>query len=376
MKNHIFFIALSISLLFPFRISAEVRILSPDRWKPDIIGSWNCENSGLSYTNTVYGDTYYNPNWQDMSKASNIESASIVRYFNLKPNYKRGWTFSMTITNLNAEKGHLYYNKNFPNKKQSSDQIYWGLRIGYIADGKSRETIIWIYRSSSQNPYISSDFIGYNVDNYGWRRSDIYYPECFPSKAPTFEIKTGSYSDGDHTYIKWGNLSITDLPVYIEELKYIVVNVGTQAKIQIGKPSAYADACGYANRRDASDLISQDRFREAIAKLYQKDENYYEKPAYNLAYCYLMVGEYDNAVKICNALIKYNGETLQKAYIVRGLAKEGKEEYLEALEDYKHGGESAIELYSRLYSTIYNVSNRQKSQHSSQQINKKPQLTR
>lgn len=374
MKNHIFFIALSISLLFSVVISAEVRILSPESWKPDITGSWNCENSGLSYTNTVYGDTYYNPNWQDMSKAGNIESLSVFRYFYLKPDYKRSWTFSMTITNLNAEKGYLYYNKNFPNKKQSSDQIYWGICIGYVADGKSRETKIWI-KSSEQNSY-AHNFISYNVDNYGWKRSDIYYPECLPSKAPVFEIRTGSYSSGDHTYLEWGNLSITDFPVYIEELRYIVVNVGTQSKIQIGKPSAYADSREYANRRDASDLISQDKFREAIAKLYKDNEVYYEKPAYNLAYCYLMVGEYDNAVKICNALIKYNGETLQKAYIVRGLAKEGKEEYLEALEDYKHGGEAAIELYNRLYDIVYNVPNRQKSQHSSQQINKKPQLTR
>lgn len=89
-----------------------------------------------------------------------------------------------------------------------------------------------------------------------------------------------------------------------------------------------------------------------------------------------MVGEYDSAIKMCDALIKYNGEKLQEAYTIRGLAKESKEEYLEALEDYKHGGEAAIELYNRLYDTIYNVPNRQKSQHSSQQINKKPQLTR
>ena len=37
--------------------------------------------------------------------------------------------------------------------------------------------------------------------------------------------------------------------------------------------------------------------------------------------------------------MKYNGETLNGAYTMRGMAKEGKEDYLAALDDFQKAGE-------------------------------------
>ena len=67
------------------------------------------------------------------------------------------------------------------------------------------------------------------------------------------------------------------------------------------------------------------------------------------------------------------------------MAKESKEQYLEALDDYQKAGEVASEFYNRLYNAIY-YSNRQQQQEPSQQQqrqqsnrpanNVKPQLTK
>ena len=112
----------------------------------------------------------------------------------------------------------------------------------------------------------SGECIFYDVDNSGWRKTNYYiasYPSCSPSEAPTFEILT--YSSGA-TYLKWGRWDITNFPVYMEELTYIQVLVGTQAKIQIGKPHAFG--AYIANSiYDASDLIQQEKFAAAKQKL-------------------------------------------------------------------------------------------------------------
>ena len=366
-------------------LHAEIKIQSTQAWMPTITGSWT-NSEGLSYNNTVYGDTYYNSGWQNFSGSSNIECKSIYRYFYLKPESKRNWTFSMTLTNLNAEKGYSYYANSNPNLKQTSDQIYWGFQIGYKENGNSRTSSIWIKRSHYTPPkpgvyesIYNGMLISYCVDNVGWKESSEYYPSCSPNSAPSFRIESNTYG---RTYLKWGNLSITDFPVYMEELTYIKILVGTQAKVQIGKPSAYGAGVNANQIYDASDLIGQENYIAVKQKLYKSNETYYEKPAYNLAWCYLMLGEYDKTISMCNALIKYNGETLNGAYTMRGMAKEGKEDYLAALDDYQKAGEIASELYSRLYNAIYH-SNRQQQpsqqqrQHTAKPANNgKPQLTK
>lgn len=366
---------------------AEVKILSTSAWSPTITGTWT-NSEGLSYNNTVYGDTYYNAGWQDMSKRASIQTKSVYRYFYLRPDTKRNWTFSMPILNLNAEKGYSYYASSNPSKKQSSDQIFWGISIGYKENGVSRTSTVWIKRSNYTPPaygayesIYNGMLISYSVDNGGWKESSEYYPSCSPSNAPSFRIESNTYG---HTYVKWGNLSITDFPVYMEELTYIMVLVGTQAKIQIGKPSAYGAGVNTNNIYTASDLIEQENYAAAKQKLYKSNESYYEQPALNLAWCYFMLGEYDNAINICNALVKYNGETINAAYMVRGMSKESKEQYLEALDDYQKAGDVASEYYNRLYNTIYRSNRHQQQpfqQQQRQQSNRpanngKPQLTK
>lgn len=369
-------------IVFLCAMHAEITIQSTSAWSPTITGSWT-NSKGLSYENTVYGDTYYNADWQDMSKQASIETKSVYRYFYLKPDTKRNWTFSMSLTNLNAEKGYSYYAKANPSKKQSSDQIYWGIQIGYKENGISRTSNIWIKRSDYTPPtygayesIYNGMLISYNVDNGGWKESSEYYPSCSPNSAPLFRIESNTYG---RTYLKWGNWSITDFPVYMEELTYIMIYVGTQAKVQIGKPSAYGAGVNTNHIYDASDLIEQENYIAAKQKLYKSNEIYYERPAYNLAWCYLMLGEYDNTIRVCDALIKYNGETLSAAYTIRGLAKEGKEDYLSALDDYQKAGTIASEFYSRLYNDIYG-SNRQQQQQRKQTTrpanNGKPKLTK
>lgn len=367
---------------FLCNVYAEIKILSTSAWSPTITGSWK-NSGGLEYSNTVYGDSYYNADWQDMSKQSSIQVKTVYRTFNLRPDSKRNWTFSMPISNLNAEKGYSYSSKNNPKKKQSSDQIYWAIRIGYKENGVSRTSTIWIKRSQYTPPtygvyesIYNGRLIQYCIDNEGWKESSEYYPSCSPKDAPSLRIETYSWGK---TYVKWGNWSITDFPVYMEELSYINISVGTQANILIGKPSAYGEGVNTNNIYDASDLIQQYNYTAAKQKLYRFDESYYEGPAYNLAWCYFMLNEYDNAIKMCNALVKYNGETLQRAYAVRGMAKEMKEDYLSALDDYKKAGEIAVEFYESLYDLIYRSNSnqqQQQQQHQRQQANKKPKLTK
>ena len=344
---------LLIVILFALSAHAEIKILSTQSWSPTISGSWNKE-SGLSYSNTVYGDTYYNPNWQDMSKSGNLESLSVTRYFYLRPNSKRTWTFSLPITNLNAEKGYSYWATSSPNKKQSSDQIYWAVVVGYKENGNSRTSKIWLkrsnreYYSSGYEAYGSAQYISYSIDNNGWKQSYTDYPSCSSSNSPTFKIESYSYG---HTYIKWGNFAITDFPVYMEELTYIQVLVGTQAKIQIGKPSAYGEGVNEKNIYVAADYMEQENYAMVKQKLYKSNGEYYERQAVNLAFAYAALEEIDKAIELCNALIKYNGESLQYAYFLRGSIKEYKGQKLDALDDYQHSGDQ--ESYNRLYNEIY-----------------------
>ena len=105
MKRYFIFL---VALLGICSIHAEVKILSTEAWTPSITGSWKSD-TGLLYSNSIYGDTYYNPDWQDMRKASDIQCKIITRTFDLKPDRKRPWKVSFTLSNLNAGQGRVYF---------------------------------------------------------------------------------------------------------------------------------------------------------------------------------------------------------------------------------------------------------------------------
>ena len=342
---------ISILLLVPLYLSAQIKILENVKWEPVIKSNW-VNNDGLSYSNTVYGDTYYNSDYQDMEKSNSIEYKTVYQYFNLKPEYKRDWTFQMRITNLNAEQDFLYYSKDKPKKKQSAYNIYWGVTIGYKENGISRTTAIWIKRSHpDSHDYLGSgNRISYKVDNGSWKTSNgsRLYPSCDPSQAPAFVIDSKKYN---HTNISWGELKLCELPVYIEELTYISVMVGSQAKVQIRKPTMVAyreQAYGSPN------LINWGKYKEAKDDLYREDGMYFEVAAMDLAICYINLKEFENAIEMCDALIKFNGEYVAKAYFTRGVAREVLGDFAGALEDYRNvGNEIGNEYYNNLYSRLY-----------------------
>ena len=61
---------------------------------------------------------------------------------------------------------------------------------------------------------------------------------------------------------------------------------------------------------DASDYLEQENYEMIKQKLYNSSNTYYEGQAVNLAIAYYALAEYDAALEICKALIKYNGENL------------------------------------------------------------------
>ena len=358
--------------------SGEIVIISNEPWSPNITGSWN-KAEGLSYSNTVYGDTYYNPEWQDMTEGGvTLKYATLQRYFNLRPQSKRNWSFSMPITNLNAEKGYEYYSRDDRNKKQKASQIYWGICIGYKENGKSREVNIWLKRSNAKSTYSryedysSEMYIEYSIDGDVWRTSSKYYPSVLPGSSPKLLIS--AYESG-RTTISWGGLTLTTLPVYMEELTSIIIKVGTQAKIQIGKPYAHAAGVDESKIYTASEYLEQENYAMVKQKLYRADNMYYEKQAAALALAYIALGEYDKSIEMLNALIKFNGESLAYAYYLRGAINENLGNKMAALDDYQKSGEQ--EEYNRLYNEIYRpVQTQAKPKSTQAKKNVKPKLTK
>lgn len=342
----------SLFILIPFCLNAEIKILNNVKWEPVIKSNW-INNDGLAYSNTVYGDTYYNSDYQDMKRTNNIEYKTIYQYFNLKPDFKREWTFHMRISNLNAEQGFQYYSKDRPNKKQSADDIYWGITIGYKENGTSRTTTIWIKRSYPEsNHYIDKgNRISYKVDNGTWKTTSggrLMYPSCEPSRAPSFVIDTHTYNS---TSISWGELKLCDLPVYIDELSYISVLVGAQANIQIGKPMMYAPK---VQDGSAAALMEYEMYESAKEYIFREDGMYLETNARDLAICYMNLMEFEKAIEICDALIKFRSKHITQAYFTRGAAREILGDYAGALDDYsKVGGEVGAQYYNNLYNRLY-----------------------
>lgn len=372
-RNSILLIALLLSL----STYSEVKILSIEAWNPTISGFWSPE-SGLSYSNTVYGDTYYNPNYQNKN-SNNIDFKTVTRYFYVKPDRKRWWSFKFTLSNLNAEKGYMYYSTSNPKQKQNVSQIYWGVLIGYKANGVNRTSKIWFKRSdkeyNSYGYYIngSDNHVEYNFDNGGWDVSyALQYPSCAPNSAPTFSIS--SHPKENTSYIMWG-CEIVSLPVYIEEIQYIQILVGTQAKVQIGVPSALVHEIKQEDIYDASEYMETENYAMVVRKLYNAENTYYEQQAINLAWAYASLNELDKALEICNALVNFKGVTLNYAYSLRGILKEVKGNTEEALEDYMMAND--MENYNRLQEEIkaQQLQEQQKKQQQ-QKKSSKPTLTK
>lgn len=403
MKTKVFILLSLMFIVGHSTVKAEITILSPEAWSPTVHSTWN-NTSGLSYTNTVWGNSYYNPNWQDMNRSGGIDYKVATCNLYISPSHKRAWEFRIPITNLNAEKGYSYYSNSNPNKKQSFDQIYWGFLICMVVDGVEKTITVWLkrgaleyYPNSNTETYDSGRTIEYAVNGGSWQKSNSYtaYPSCQPSAAPSLKINTWSMSrfvswNGRNlrdtpqnrytTYVSWGDLQITNFNGYLQEIKYIRILVGTQAKVLIGEPNVYAASQDIHSLYAAQDLIEQGSFVAAKQKLYKTNGKYYEIEAMNLALCYASLEEYDNCIEMCNALIKYQGEYQSTAYSVRGLVLERKGQKTEALEDYKKANDS--EHYNRLYNEIYNSKAAQNTQQTptqkttNQQNTKKPPLSK
>lgn len=372
-RNFILLIALLLSL----STYSEVKILSAEAWTPTLSGSWSAE-SGLSYSNTVYGDTYYNPEYQNKD-SDNIAYKTVTRHFQVKPDRKRDWCVEFTLSNLNAEQGYSYWAKSNPKQKQHASQIYWGVLIGYKANGVNRTSKIWYKRSYhvfSMNGYIidvDDDHVEYNFDDNGWEVNlAVQYPSCASNSAPKFSIN--SYPKTNRSFIQWGGC-IESLPVYIEEIRYIKILVGTQAKVQIGTPKALAYEIKPEDIYDASEYMETENYAMVVRKLYNAENTYYEQQAVNLAWAYASLNELDKALEICNALVNFKGVTLNYAYSLRGILKEFKGDTEEALEDYMMAND--MENYNRLQEEI-KAQQLQKQQKKQQQQKKstKPTLTK
>lgn len=372
-RNFILLIALLLSL----STYSEVKILSTEAWIPALSSSWSAE-SGLSYSNTVYGDTYYNPEYQSKN-SDNIAYKTITRHFQVKPDRKRDWCVEFTLSNLNAEQGYSYWAKSNPKQKQDASQIYWGVLIGYKANGVNRTSKIWFKRSYhvfSMNGYIidvDDDHVEYNFDDNGWEVNfAVQYPSCASNSAPKFSIN--SYPKTNRSFIQWGGC-IESLPVYIEEIRYIQILVGTQAKIQIGKPSVIGQEIKQADIYDASEYMETENYAMVVRKLYNAENTYYEQQAVNLAWAYASLNELDKTLEICNALVNFKGVTLNYAYSLRGILKEVKGDTEEALEDYMMAND--MDNYNRLQEEI-KAQQLQEQQKKQQQQKKstKPTLTK
>ena len=371
------YLVIVIALLGICSTHAEVKILSTEAWTPTITGFWSPE-SGLSYSNSVYGETYYNPYWQDMRKSSSIQFKTVTRHFDLKPDQKRPWKLSFTLSNLNAEQGRVYFSAS--RDFQRATQIYWGIHIGYKESGIDRTTTMWFKRSEghyTDGSIIpgSDAYVEYSVDNAPWKINALFpYPSCSPNSAPTFFIST---SEAIGTWIAWDNTHI-ELPIYMEELRFIQIFVGTQAKIQIGKPTVFGKEIKQEDVYVASEYMETENYAMVVRKLYNADNIYYEQQAANLAWAYASTNEIDKALEICEALIKFEGTSLNYAHSLRGLIREYKGQKEEALEDYMMVND--MTNYNRLQDKIKTEQaqeqKRQQQKQQQQKTSSKPTLTK
>ena len=121
--------------------------------------------------------------------------------------------------------------------------------------------------------------------------------------------------------------------------------------------------------------METENYAMVVRKLYNAENTYYEQQAVNLAWAYASLNELDKALEICNALVNFNGVTLNYAYSLRGILKEFKGDTEEALEDYMMAND--MENYNRLQEEI-KAQQLQEQQKKQQQQKKsaKPTLTK
>lgn len=365
---------------------SEIKIISTEEWwKSDFGNNWT-NNEGLVHGSSVYGETFWNSGWQYYGKGQvSIEFKDVIKYFQFGPGDKRTWEFMMPLTNLNAERHYNYWSEADKRKKQNASDIYWGFTIGFVVDGRSTPVTILLKRSNEKyyydgtEQYGSAMYITYKVNVSGahgsWQESYWDYPSCEPGNSPVLKISC-SY----RTSISWAGHELTAFNSWASKIDYIEIHAASMAKVLIGKPIAHVSSGSCWN---AKDLIQSEQYALAIQKLYRADETYCEDAAVDLCLCYYAEGEMDKCIKMCDALIKYNGAFLSQAYYLRGLVKEEKEQYLSALDDYQKAGSLAKEAYENLYNALFSnnegeqeVKQTQTTSNTQNSHSKKPQLTR
>lgn len=335
----------SVSLL----VTAQIKIISDESvYKADIGSSWS-SNPKLSYSNTLWGETFYNAGWKDMNQAGNIEYETVAKVINYSPDTKRSWSLTIPIKNLNAKAGYEYSSPASPSKRQDSEQIYWGIQIDFIKDGVSQSLNFMFKRADSKGKY-GNEYISYSVGNDGWKDSFYRYPSCDKENNTELKIETHSYNS---TTISWGEVNLTNFGAYIDEISSIQLIVGTQANIQVGKVDIYCDKI--ENNTTADELIAENKCYEAkgallrAIRLYGSAENLY----YPLALCYGNLRDYKECIDITTVLIQFQGRKLYESYLLRGVAKESINDNNGALADYKSAGTIGKEYYDNLFLTMY-----------------------
>ncbi len=125
------------------------------------------------------------------------------------------------------------------------------------------------------------------------------------------------------------------------------------------------------------ELMIAERFSSAKIEANQwveKDGNTTEFNAFVIAYCQLRMGEFNDCIETCTALIDFHGDYFKQAYLFRGLAKESIIDFQDALVDYDNSGEIGVEAYNELIKKINAINDSQLQKSSKNGNSNKPQL--
>ena len=341
------------------------------------IGTISNVGPNLSYNSA--SSSYYNPCYLNVKKVTSIayESFSInTNLLSIKPR-NGSYEFKIPIRNLNAKDDLLYYSMSNPKQKQKVKDIYWGFIIStYDKNYVSKDVQVWIHKELKDEAY---PYIDYNVNNEGWKNS-YGYPNC-ESEYSSY-LKISGFTSGT-TWISWGDTQLFELS-NVSAINKIEVLVGCQAEVKFGKAtldlgSYCSDEFLQKHYQKLSELLSQEKYStakyEALRFANSCDGVSTESNYYILAFCQLMQDEFDDCIKIATALINFKGDFYKKSLLLRGYAKEGKNDLTGALSDYASSGDIGIEAYNSLSQKLkQNNEPLQKSSSTKTQI--KPALTK